>query len=214
MQPHEQLSDRQWQLLMSTYENRQHLIVENEALGERRLQTYLTVVSACGVALGLAAEQFDDTRYLKAIPVVCLLLALLGVLTVARVAQRDAATSWLKFDLYRIRLFVADNHAGLLKTLPHMVDHEHRRHRPWWPARGGLVEVIAVLSCAFAGGGAAIWYHIERMNELRSFVLGVVVAVAVWLMQIAIVRWVYKTRKVLAPARPRSSDASRRSPVD
>lgn len=197
------LPDQQWQLFLATYENRQQLIIENEALGERRLQMFLTVVSAAGVALGLTFDRFEDQATFAVVAVVAGLLTAIGIATVARVAQRDTATSWLKEDLYRMRSFVASGHSRMSWALPHMNDPEPRfRSRPWYPSRGGLVEQIGVLTATFAGLAAACGVHAQWDQPLASLLTGAVVALGAWVLQIWLVRDIYRKADCLKNGRP------------
>lgn len=63
-----ELDERQWALLLSTYESREALLMESEVLGERRLQVLLTVVGAAGVAIGLSPTKSRTKPFLPSPP--------------------------------------------------------------------------------------------------------------------------------------------------
>lgn len=199
------LDDRQWALLLSTYENRETLLMENEALGERRLQVLLTVVGAAGVSVGLVADQVTDEALLAIAAAVSGLLTILGFLTNMRVAQRDTATSWYKADLYRLRRYVAGDNRGLAHALPHLdEDAPQLRRRPWYPSRGGLVEFVGVLTALF-GGVAGFCAVYAQWSSLPAAVgTGILAAAGLWLVQIWAVRSIYRSEGCLAPRAPAS----------
>src|SRR5215470_13145100 len=92
-------NEHQWALVQSTYENHQQALAENEALGERRVQVFLTVISATSIAIGLVANRADVHALLFVGAGVTLLLTVLGFLTNMRIAQRNTTTSQFKLDL-------------------------------------------------------------------------------------------------------------------
>lgn len=200
-----ELDERQWALLLSTYESREALLMENEVLGERRLQVLLTVVGAAGVAIGLVADQVTDEALLAIAAAVSGLLMILGFLTNMRVAQRDTATGWYKADLYRMRRYVAGGNRRLAHALPYMDDDAPQlRRRPWYPSRGGLVEFVGILT-AILGGVAGFCASYARWSSIpASSGSGLVAMVVLWLLQIWAVRSIYRSRDCLAPLVPAS----------
>jgi putative (di)nucleoside polyphosphate hydrolase len=196
-----ELDDRQWALLLSVYENREALISGNEELGERRLQVLLTVVGAAGVAVGLVADQVSDDAMLPIAAAVSGLVTVLGFLTCMRVAQRDTATSWYKADLVRLRRYVAGTNRRLLEVLPHMKNENapQLRHRPWYPSRGGLVELVGVLTAIFGGVAAFCGVHAWWGSVAASLAVGVVAVIGLWVLQIWAVRGIYRREGCLTP---------------
>jgi putative (di)nucleoside polyphosphate hydrolase len=191
--PAHELSEEQWSFLLSTYENRQQLLTENEALGERRIQTLLTVIGAAGVAVGLVADQVSDDALLGVGAAASGLLVVLGFLTNMRVAQRDCATSWYKLDLHRLRRFVAADHEALATALPHMDDAAPQlRERPWHPNRGGLVEMVGMLTAILAGVTAFAVAHLSFSSVGWSLVAGMAAVIGTWVLQIWAVRGIYR----------------------
>lgn len=196
----EDISDRQWQAFHTTYEHRQHALLQNEELGERRLGVLLTVVGAAGVALGLLSDHAEASVVLAVTAVVSALLAGFGFITVARVAQRDVATGHLKLDLYRMRRFIADGHAGLLISFPHMDDAEpHLRKRPLLPQRGGLVEMTGFLTSSFAGVAVLCALRAADAAVVLCVVAGLAAVAASWTALVSAVRAIYTREKCLAP---------------
>ncbi len=197
------LDDQQWALLLSTYENRQALLTENEELGERRLQVLLTVASASGVAVGLVADRMGGEALLAVGASVSGLLMVLGVLTNMRVAQRDCTTSGLKLHLYRLRRFVASDNEGLVAALPYMNDAAPQmRARPWYPSRGGLVEFVGVLTAIFGGIAAFSSAFALSTSVILSLAAGVVTIIGSWVLQIWAVRGIYRSMDCLAERVP------------
>ncbi|HEX6421887.1 MAG TPA: RNA pyrophosphohydrolase [Acidimicrobiales bacterium] len=200
-----ELDDRQWALLLSTYDTREALLMENEALGERRLQMLLTVVGAAGVAVGLVANEVTDEALLTIAAAVSGLLTILGFLTNMRVAQRDTATSWYKADLDRMRRYVTAGNSGLAHALPNMGgDAPQLRRRPWYPSRGGLVDIVGVLTAIFGGIAGFCASYAGWRSLPASLATGLVAIVGLWLVQISAVRSIYRSRDCLAPIVPTS----------
>jgi 8-oxo-dGTP pyrophosphatase MutT (NUDIX family) len=199
------LDDRQWAILLSTYESCQALLTQNEELGERRLQRLLTLVGAAGLAVGLAADRITGDALLAVVAAVSGLLMILGFLTNLRVAQRDTATSWYKVDLYRLRRSVAGSNGRLAEVLPHMDDDAPQlRQRAWYPSRGGLVEFVGVLTAIFGGIAAFCGVYAGWSSVPASLGAGLVAVVGLWLLQIWAVRAIYRKSGCLAPFVPAS----------
>ena len=186
---------RQWEFLLATYEDRQRMIGASEELGERRLQMYLTVVAAGGVAVGLVSDSTNQRATLAAGAAASVLLVVLGLSTTIRVAKRDCATSWLKNDLLKLRCYVADGTA-LAEALPHMNDKEPwKRRRAWHPTRGGLVDLLGVLTSTFAGLSVFAGWTAGAEPDGLALWPPVVTALAVtstlWFVIVAMVRQLY-----------------------
>ena len=97
-----------------------HALAENELLGERRVQAFLTVISAASVAIGLAANRTSVHALLAIEAGVSFLLTVLRFLTNLRIAQHDTATSQYKLDLYRMRRYIAGTGKRLMEALAFM----------------------------------------------------------------------------------------------
>jgi len=194
--PVEQLSERQWSLLLETYSDRQHLMVSNEDLGERRFQVLMTVVSAVGIALGLAAGRLTTASLQATASLAALLLAALAGATTVRLARRDVATSRLKADLLKIRQFVAAGRPDLIEALPHMREKPAGlRRRPLYPS-GGLVDLVGIVTAAFVG--IAVGTSVGgRVADVVTLLLATGATILAWVGIVLLVRRIYRSAKIL-----------------
>lgn len=194
--PVDQLSERQWSLLLETYSDRQRLMVSNEDLGERRFQVLMTVVSAVGIALGLAAGRLTTVSLLATASLAAVLLAALACATTVRMARRDVTTSYLKVDLLRIRQFVAAGRPDLDDALPHMRDKPAGlRRRPLYPS-GGLVDLVGILTAAFVG--IAVGTSVGgRVADAVTLLLATGATILTWVGIVLLVRRIYRKAKIL-----------------
>jgi len=62
----DELSEREWELVHTSYAHALGSLDRNEEMGERRFQLLLGVASAAGVAVGLAADVSRPTATLWA----------------------------------------------------------------------------------------------------------------------------------------------------
>lgn len=194
--PVDELSERQWSLLLETYTHSQHLIVSNEDMGERRFQVLMTVVGAVGIALGLVADTFGVDSLRTTAFLLAVVLTALGYATTMRMARRDVTTSRLKAELQGIRRFVAEGRPELVAVLPLMAEQPAgMRYRPLYPS-GGLVDLVALVTSAFAG--IAVGAYLGGQVHNLVTVAGVVGAAALaWLAMIVRVRRLYDKEEVL-----------------
>lgn len=213
--PIDLLSERQWSLLLETYIDRQRLMVTNEDMGERRFQVLMTVVGAVGIALGLVAGRFDVASLQATALLMALLLTALGYATTMRVARRDVATSRLKAELLEMRDFVAAGRPELAAVLPYMAERPAGlRTRPLYPS-GGLVDLVAMVTAAFAGLALGTLLG-GRVDNFVTIIAAVAAAILAWLGMALLVRQVYRSAGVLRksgsppPAEPESGP---RAPV-
>jgi putative (di)nucleoside polyphosphate hydrolase len=198
-------NEHQWALVQSTYENHMHALTENEALGERRVQVFLTVISAAGIAIGLVANRTSVHALLAIGAGVSFLLTVLGFLTNMRIAQRNTTTSRYKLDLYRLRRYIAGTNERLIEALPFMKEKNPQlRARPWYPSRGGLVEFVGILTGMLAGVGAFCGVYAAWRSLPASLAAAVVAAISLWLLQVWAVRVIYSKEGCLSPPRPAS----------
>lgn len=201
------LEARRWDLLLATYQHLQESFLANEESGERRLTTYLTVVSAAGVGVGLFSDRTDGRTALVVGSTVSFAVALFGVVTLLRLCGRDVATTRYKDDLYEIRRFVAGGDDELLRVLPFMRGAgANKRSRPWLPATGGLAEMSAavtamLVAAALATATLAVLWDTDVVGPTSAAVVAVLGAAAAWTSQIALVRHVYGREGVLAERR-------------
>jgi putative (di)nucleoside polyphosphate hydrolase len=208
--PVDLLSERQWALLLETYIDRQRLMVTNEDMGERRFQVLMTVVGAVGIALGLVAGRFDVASLQATALLMALLLALLGYATLMRVARRDVATSRLKAELLRIREFVASGRPDLAAVLPYMAEKPAGlRARPLYPS-GGLVDLVAMVTAAFAGIALGTLLG-GRVDNLTTVSGAIGAAALAWLGMAMMVRRVYRSAGILSEGAPTPSDGAERT---
>jgi len=207
--------EHQWALIQSTYDSHQRALAENEVLGERRVQVFLTVISAAGVAIGLIASRIDVHALLAVGAGVSSLLTVLGFLTNMRIAQRNATTSQYKLDLDRLRRYVAGSNQRLIDALPFMNEKDPQlRARPWYPSRGGLVEFAGILTGMLAGVAAFCSVDAAASSFPAALAAAVVAAAGLWMLQIWAVRAIYSKAGCLSDRRePRPShDRFMRSP--
>ena len=189
------LSERQWALLLETYADRQRLMITNEDMGERRFQVLMTVVGAVGIALGLVADRFDDASLRATALLMALLLTALGYTTTVRMAHRNVATSRLKAEL-QIREFVAQGRPDLAAVLPYMTEKPAgMRTRPHYPS-GGLVDLVALVTAAFAGLAVGALLG-GRVGNAVTIGVALAAATLAWLGMILVVRRVYWTAQIL-----------------
>jgi putative (di)nucleoside polyphosphate hydrolase len=194
--PVDRLSERQWSLLLETYIDRQRLMVSNEDMGERRFQVLMTVVGAVGIALGLVAGQFDVAALQATALLMALLLTALGYATTMRVARRDVTTSRLKSELLEIREFVATGRPDLVAVLPYMAEKPAGlRTRPLYPS-GGLVDLVAMVTAAFAGIAVGTLVG-GRVDNVVTLMAAVAAATLAWLGMAMVVRRVYRSAGIL-----------------
>jgi hypothetical protein len=173
--------EHQWALIQSTYENHLRALSENETLGERRVQVFLTVISAAGVGIGLIASRISVHALLAVGAGVSSLLTVLGFLTNMRIAQRNATTSQYKLDLDRLRWYIAGTNERLIKALPFMKEKDPQlRARPWYPSRGGLVEFVGILTGMLAGVAAFCGVYAAWSSIPAALTAAVVAAVGLW----------------------------------
>jgi putative (di)nucleoside polyphosphate hydrolase len=204
------LSERQWSLLLETYIDRQHLMVSNEEMGERRFQVLMTVVGAAGIALGLVADRFDIATLRVTASLTALLLAALGYATTMRMAKRNVATSGLKADLLRIREFAAAGRPELAATLPHMEEKPAGfRKRPLYPS-GGLVDLTAMVTAAFAGLAIATLVSGWVDNPV-AIIVAIAAVTVTWLATVMVVRRLYRSAGILKERADSRSSSNKRS---
>jgi putative (di)nucleoside polyphosphate hydrolase len=176
-----------------------HALTDNEALGERRVQVFLTVIGAAGVAIGLIAKETSLHGLVAIGAGVGFLLTVLGFLTNMRIAQRDTATSHYKQDLYRLRRYIAGTNKQLIEALPYMEkEHPELRVRPWYPSRGGLVEFVGILTGMLAGVAAFCGVYAAWSSFPYSLAAAVVAAVGLWLLQVWAIRGIYDREDCLS----------------
>ncbi len=178
-------------------------LTENEALGERRVQVFLTVISAAGIAIGLVANRTSAHALLAIGAGVSFLLTVLGFLTNMRIAQRNTTTSKYKLDLDRLRRYVAGTNERLKEALPFMKEEDPQlRARPWYPSRGGLVEFVGILTGMLAGVGAFCSVYAAWRSLPGSLAAAVVAAIGLWLIQVWAIRGIYNKESCLLHPRP------------
>lgn len=203
-------NEHQWALVQSTLENHMHALTENEVLGERRVQVFLTVISAAAVAIGLVANRTSVHALLAIGAGISFLLTVLGFLTNMRIAQRNTTTSKYKADLLRLKRYIAGTNERLIEALPFMTEKDPQlRGRPWYPSRGGLVEFVGILTGMLAGVGAFCGVYAAWRSLPASLAAAVVVAIVLWLLQVWAVRGIYKRESCLSPPPPPAAETFR-----
>lgn len=190
----------QWQFFLTAYEHEQAAMIQNEELGERRVATLLTLISAAGVALGLFDDKSESTTVLTVAAVAAGVVSVISFATLLRVIHRDIATSQAKVRLRMMRRYVAAENAAYLISLPYGddADDAHHRERRWRPSSGGIVEIVALLfalalAVAVLCGVSAAWPDLGIAHWLAAVLCGA----SAWITAIFVVRKKYRKGKIL-----------------
>lgn len=141
-------------IVLATFDHLQQWLLANEEMGERRLQVYLTIIGAAGVALGLVADVSKDnlTGLLLAAIGASVAVWVLGLTTLLRIGKRDVATTRAIEDLAKARSF-AYGQLQLAGIMP-WGDPAAVRPRRWrWVGLAAQLTVINSIVAAVGAGG-------------------------------------------------------------
>lgn len=189
------LSPREWELVHTSYLHALGSLERNEEMGERRFQLLLAVASAAGVAVGLVADVSEPHAALWAGTGACIVLSVLGLLTVSRLATRNTSTTLLIKNLTQVRQ-QAMSHDSQLRTLMVYDPYEPLRPRTqaMAPTKGGLVDLAGCTTALFVGT-AVLLGGLALSLPVAAVVLGAVAATGgAWLGQVPFIRHVYRKR--------------------
>lgn len=138
----------------STFEHLQASYLANESMGEHKLQTYLTVLSAGAVAVGLVGDALPsdgkdgDVALVWAAAVACVLVFVLGVPLILRMAKRDFHTTEILQHLAEMRRAAVEANDSFKTTLPWRSPPPDRE---WSPSKGGLTFTLVLLNSVVGG---------------------------------------------------------------
>lgn len=189
----DELSDREWELVHTSYAHALESLERNEEMGERRLQLLLGVASAAGVAVGLVADASEPRATLWAGTGASIVLSVLGLLTVSRLARRNTATTRLINQLTSIRrhAMTAESPVRALMVYDPFVEPQPRE-QGWVPTKGGLVDFAGCMTAVFVGA-AVLQGGLALSLPAIVVVLGALAAaIAAWLAQVPFICRVYR----------------------
>lgn len=190
----DQLSDREWELVHASYTHALESLERNEEMGERRFQLLLAVASAAGVAVGLVADVSQPRVTLWVGTGASMVLAVLGLLTVSRLARRNATTTRLINQLSRLRREAMAEDSVLRSFMvydPYVA--LPPRTQSWAPTKGGLVDLAGCTTALF-GGVAVLLGGLALSLPVLPVVLGALATViGAWIAQVPFIRHVYGT---------------------
>jgi hypothetical protein len=141
-------------LFLAEYQHMAESFLDNEELGERRVNFFITLTAAVPTALIAILRNEISLKNGTVSPIFFIgLVALLlfGVSTLVRVIRRNLQTDKYLQALAAIRkYFVAEDNVEALKYLrfnPYGEEPRHERHKIFSLGTGGLVEMAALINC-------------------------------------------------------------------
>jgi len=162
--------------LLAEYKNLAESFWHNEEIGEKRLNFFMTLVTAVIAALvALATKQNDalPSADVKLIAVYALLALLaFGLVTLMRLIKRNQTTDEYKRGMAKIRAQFCESDVRLASYQPF-----EKRQRTLF--RGGLVEMVAVINSLIVAALVALISFpgpvmVSGLGALAGFVVSVV----------------------------------------
>lgn len=188
----DQLSNREWEMVHTSYTHALESLERNEEMGERRFQLLLAVASAAGVAVGLVADVSQPRVTLWVGAGASMVLAVLGLLTVSRLARRNATTTSLIKQLSNLRR-EAMAEDSLLRAF--MVYDPYialpRRTQNWAPTKGGLIDLAGCMTALFTGIAVLLGGLALSLPVLPVVLGALATVIAAWLAQVPFIRHLY-----------------------
>lgn len=176
------MSERQWQIVTTTYAHHLESVDRNEELGERRVQLLFAVISAAGVAVGLVANaEVAPRTHLWVTVAAAMAIGLFALLTVGRLVRRNRQTTKLLIGLRDARCRILEREElGLLFAYDPFHD-KITRTQALLPIKGGLVDLAGSIAAAFIGTAALLTMLIlvDGHDELAVGV-GAMLTVVIW----------------------------------
>lgn len=165
--------DQHLEYLHLEFEHCAQSMLSNEELGDRRFGNYLTFVGFLVAALALIAEKHHDALVGSAMAA-CAVSALLGVLTFARIIDRNIDTARLTGAMNRMRAVLA---SGMSWRAAAFAAPNERRFK-WLPKSGGIAESLALFISVFAA--VAVYLLAQQRGDQGAVIGALLTAVATW----------------------------------
>ncbi len=161
------LKEREWDVVHTSYKDALDSIKKAEDGAERRVQLFLAVVSAAGVAIGLVAKSSNSGGHatLWAAFSGAIAVSAIGILTVARVARMQQTAYYFKVRIAQLGKRITDPDSDFRKLLffdPYSKRWPERPKQGWWPSGGGLIEVTAFTTSLLIG---AAWLTLALVHS-------------------------------------------------
>ncbi len=183
------------ELLLREIDHAQTTLLANEELGDRRVNTLLTIAGAAGLAFGLIvdANTLEGAELLLAGASAFGAVAVVGLITLRRVMQRNLLTTDLINALGRIRASRLATDPDLIELFPFLPSHQEmvrKRRKILTIGKGGHLEMVGLITSLTAG--AAVGAAVTALTGYTwSWLVAAPAAVGMWAVQMRWARRVY-----------------------
>lgn len=191
--------DSREQRLQAEIDHAATTLTANEDMGDRRVNTLLTIAGAAGVVFGFVvdADSVEGTTTLLAAAAAFGAVALVGLITLTRIMHRNIVTTELINALNRTRVPLIQADQDLVELLPYLpgkqeltrsVDSIFSLDRGGHLQTVGLINALTV-SAAVGAGAAAL------SGSALLWLVSIPVLPAVWAWQMVTARKVYESEQ-------------------
>lgn len=191
--------DSRHQLLKAEIDHAANTLLANEEMGDRRVNTLLTIAGAAGVVFGLAvdADSVEGATLLWTAAAAFGAVAVVGLFTLTRIMHRNVVTTELINGLNRARvpMIQADpDLAELLPFIPGKQELTRTRESIFSIGRGGHLETVSLINSltASAAVGAAAT---AVSGSTLLWLVAIPALPTVWAWQMLTARKVYQSER-------------------
>jgi hypothetical protein len=170
------------EFLVAEYGHLTEMFRWNEETGERRVSLILVLMTVVSAAAGVVADSVDvpNATKLRTVAVAIFSLALLGLVTLARLVRRNVATDEYRFALDKIRRMIVEFVGGPFEgyhpfpVATRKFDRPLRRHL-------GLTLLMSTINAILLAAGTVLAIV---PGWVVGLVLGVLMLVSTWAAQV------------------------------
>jgi hypothetical protein len=204
------------EFLQKEYDNLTQLITENEQLGERRIQFFLSLVGVVTTLIGIfgiSELNFDFKKdenkqkfqiIIIIFTIVIMILIPFGIMTLKRLINRNIITDRRILDLEYIRNYFKKYASTELKKYFPFQEYDFNRCRTlewkeiFLTKGGGLIETVALINSIIGGliSGAIVFFVILQTsknildNSIIYYIIFIfiVTCIVIWILQFCYVK--------------------------
>lgn len=195
----EELGPESVDLLMAEHQQAIDMYRHSEELGERRVNFFLTLMTAVLAALAIGDDPLVEDGHVDGVFWALLIgLLLFGLVTLARIAHRNLRSTQQLRALNRIRTYFVEREPELAERLEFFDPDGPWRGKPWhhvFHSKGGLADTVSLVNSFVVAGIAALAVATRTSDWYMIAPAGVAAGVVGWLVQYAYVRAVYEKER-------------------
>jgi hypothetical protein len=176
------------EFLVAEYGHLTEMFRWNEETGERRVNLILVLMTVVTAAAGVVADSVDvpNATKLRMIAVPILALALLGLVTLARLVRRNVTTDQYKDAMKKIREIVIASVGGPLVGYDPFPEPEVKVKGPQLKRHLGLTLLMSTINSILLAAGTVLAIVPGWATGLA---IGVATLVLAWLGQVLLAGW-------------------------